>query len=324
MSKKKIGITFNTDWDSEVRVADYYIRYRKGNNSKELKDALSYLSSMKKVIDEYNESKVKNKKNKEILDSIREHYIIKTQCIKKDLEELRAEVEEKETNPYPLRNSQTISSVADVREFQRRVRFNQKINSLRDTLKLQLESLEEDDTPELREVNAFMAYKLRELLDVHINDEKTLEYIEWLYNYGKLRTEEEIAARTKTINIANYLQSGSYDSDCFNNNFLFGLVGFVLGFGLIMSSGILWVFRLPLGIFIGGVVWLIAGIISRTININLAKKHNIPINHPSVMKERINRGVFIGSTIGAVAHTVSHAKKSVKDITNVDAWKEMK
>lgn len=69
---------------------------------------------------------------------------------------------------------------------------------------------------------------------------------------------------------------------------------------------------------------MICMIIGYTINISRAKHYNLPDDDPSVQEERTKRvGAIISSVVTGIS-TGRHIKKAIKDIENVDGWKEMK
>lgn len=226
---------------------------------------------------------------------------------------------------------ETISSVADARRAQEYVEFMHKVDSLHDSIRFKIEELRNLDEPELKEVNEFMAGQMEELLNIPINDEDTLDYVEWLYNYGDLRTEEEIAEREKAINDSYYIDSGQYESDCKANKTAWGVCGFLAGFLITLAAvedfhnpAIFLVIGWMVCGFIGTLCAFIGMLIASGMNIETAKLHNVPKNHPRYQHDR--RELALGGVSGVIAAgTIARkAHKTAKDIGNVDSWKEMK
>lgn len=215
-----------------------------------------------------------------------------------------------------------VNSIEEVRLLKEQMLFNQEVDELRSRIKERIHQLDMDKTPGMEEANCYLADKIEKLLDIRINNKQTLDYVEWVFNEGNFRTEKEITERNESINNAYYLQSGLYESDCVINNTLWGAIAFLLGF-LLIAVNCDPIF-IPVGIFIGGIFWLITGAITRTLNIRNAQKHNIPMNHPAVFKERVNRGICVGGLIGVTGTTMISTHKKAKELADVDGWKQMK
>ena len=87
--------------------------------------------------------------------------------------------------------------------------------------------------------------------------------------------------------------------------------------------------RVPLiGVPISLIPALFAGgiglIIGNHINIDKADTLEIPPDNPMVQNEKMKEKIGIFSMFTAGISSYQHTKKAVKDITNVDSWKEFK
>ena len=224
-----------------------------------------------------------------------------------------------------------ISSVEEARRMQAQVAFRHDVDDLHNRIRLQINQLDNDKTPELQEVNCYLADKLEAILNMPINDKQSLDYAEWLFNYGELRTEDEINERAKSESDAEYIQSGMYETDCFTNKLAWGGGGFLIGFILplvaikdLSNPGIFVAIGWMVCGFVGTLFALIGMAMASKQNIDNAKAHNVPKNHPRYQHDR--RELTLAGVSGIIAAgTIAHkASKTAKDIGNVDGWKEMK
>lgn len=224
-----------------------------------------------------------------------------------------------------------ISSVEEARRMQALVAFKHDVDDLHNRIRLRINQLDNDKTPELQEVNCYLADKLEAILNMPINDKQSLDYAEWLFNYGELRTEDEINEREKAESDAEYIQSGRYETDCFSNKLGWGGGSFALGFILVIlgnpdfkNPALLLVVGIPCGCFLGLVFMLIGFAIASKLNINNAESHNVPKNHPRYQHDRRELGLAGVSGVIAAGTIARKAHKTAKDIGNVDGWREMK
>jgi len=229
--------------------------------------------------------------------------------------------------------STTVNSVEEARHQWAESDFNRRVQLLRERISDEIDYLDMNKSHETANANLFMTNEMKKLLTVQISTEEELDYTEWLFNDGNLRTNEEIRQRQQSLENTKYVLSGDLKSDCAKRTYFFSLIPFFITCGII----VLWFYRasyhnwgpalffgLPVGIVVGGFVGLIGSAIAHNINSSAAKNLNVPEADYITRLEKVKMGVSIGAAVGAAAHTVSHAKKSVKDITNVDVWKEIK
>lgn len=219
-------------------------------------------------------------------------------------------------------NAQQKSSMTMEQARKERAGYELKLQEehLKDLIKDSIARLSEDRTPELRKANEFVRGKMEELLAIPVENESDLEYLAWRYNGGELRTEDEIAS-------CDYVRTGKFDSECAQTNafviVLFVLIGFLIPFVAFIKEGDVGV-GFVLGVFLAMFFGLIGAIISHSTNLAVAKQNRIPDDNPRVQHERRRRNEAILGTVASAAAIGHHTKKTVKDIANVDSWKEMK
>lgn len=225
-----------------------------------------------------------------------------------------------------------VTSVADARRQREAVEFKRKVDSFKNGIRAEIVRLANDDTPELQSVNSYLADKMETLLNVRITTPELLEYNEWLFNYGNLRTDEEIAQRNKEVHDDYYVRSGQFGKDCAKTSFAAYAVPFVIGFVIPVAwccsefkdfgFGVFMGF-LP-GIIVGSFFALIGGAIGHSMNVSAGKALSTPAAAPVIRDQQIKRGAAItGAVVGATS-AYRNTKRAVKDLTNVDGWKQMK
>ena len=107
-------------------------------------------------------------------------------------------------------------------------------------------------------------------------------------------------------------------------NVLSGLIPFTVGFIVVIHKCPIPYIRIMLGALTGGVLSLIGMLVGRSINISKAEDLGLNKDEPSVIQERTELKIGIVSTVAAGASIVHNTKQAVKDITDVDSWKEFK
>lgn len=308
------------DYDCSITVNGKTVRYKSGHETPEVKEMYAQMmASMKASIRE---------KEAEI-ERIRQERI-RIEQKRKVLEERNFKTRILDKNYYTpkniggdiMNNDSTITSVADARRVQRIHEFNEKVKNLRSDIQYRMERRLEDDTPELKQANAFLASQMKKLLEMPINNEADYEYVYWLFNYGDLRTEEEINARKKAENDAHYVCSGQYETDCFINKSAWGWGGFLIPFFLFTLCfwESLWIFAVPIGAMIGCIGSLIGMAIASKQNIDNAMEHGVPSNHPRLRHDKNELKMAGIASIGAAASIGHHAYKAGKDLADVNHW----
>ena len=290
MSRKKALFVLDENWDTVATCSTLTVKYRKGNKSKILKECLQLIEETKHADAEY----------------------------KKALYDLKiARAEAKETGGNTM-----ISSVDEAHAIMQNYDFNKKVKDLRDWIQREIERKKEDDTPELKEVNLFLVSKMEELLKKPIYNDKDYEYVSWLFNCGKLRSESEISARKKAEDDAHYVLSGQYETDCFLNKSAWGWGGFLIVFFLCLLFfwGDLWIFSVPVALLFGLIASLIGMAIASKQNIDRAIEHGVPKSHPRLQHDKNElkmAGIGAAAAAGSIYH---HGKKACKDLMDVDHW----
>ena len=217
-------------------------------------------------------------------------------------------------------------TVEEIRKLEADKAFQQDVEKLHNRIKAGISKLENQNKHKLAptqvEVNNFLIKEYKYLLTLNIKVRRGLNYVDWRYNNGALRTEEEIIKEKKRISDEIFLESGDFEKKCnvttlatFGIGFL-GIFNFALGDAIYARDATIFLVALPFMCIAG----FITSIIGHIINLSRAKIHNVPKTHPQVIKE----GVGLATCIIAGTSFLRHTKKAVKDITNVDGWKEMK
>ena len=217
-------------------------------------------------------------------------------------------------------------TVEEIRKLEADKAFQQDVEKLHNKIKANISKLENQNKHKLDptqiEVNNFLIKEYKKLLTLNTKTRWKLDYVNWRYNGGALRTEEEIIKEEKRISDKLFLESGNFEKDCMFTTlatFGIGFIGaFILTLNATSNDGGVAIILLALPFMC--IAGFITSIIGHAINISEAKSHNVPKTHPQVIKE----GVGLATCIIAGTSFLRHTKKAVKDITNVDGWKEMK
>lgn len=162
------------------------------------------------------------------------------------------------------------------------------------------------------------------LLQTEIKNETDYERLQFVYNDGKLRSNEEVNDYDWQIQCQKYRENFNTERHKVN------IIAFFLPFTLTFTffTALLWkswryISLLPSAFlaFIAGHIGMIVGY---KINLSNAELYGIPKDDPAVKAERIKKtSAVIGGAVAA-GSIIHHTKSAVKDITNVDGWKEMK
>lgn len=218
--------------------------------------------------------------------------------------------------------NQTISSVSDARRVQNMHAFNEKVNDLRKRIQDEIEWKQNDDRPGLKQVNAFLVSEMKKLLERPIYNEKDYEYVSWLFNYGKLRTESEINARKKAESDAHYVRSGQYETDCFLTKSAWGWGSFFITFfiflGLMHNEPMILV--APIALIPALIASMIGMAIASKQNIDRAREHGVPKNHPRLQHDKNELRMAGIGALGAAGSIYKHGKKATKDLLDVEHW----
>ena len=162
------------------------------------------------------------------------------------------------------------------------------------------------------------------LLNTEVSSEADYDRLLFMYNNGKLRSNDEVYEYNWNIECQKHIKNFNYERHKVN------IIAFFAPFLSVFTIVTIWLWK-PLwfiSLFISTFLALIAGsigmIIGYKINLSNAKLYGMSDCDPRVQAEKTKLGVGIASSIGAAGYTAHSAKNAVKDITNVDGWKEFK
>ena len=165
-----------------------------------------------------------------------------------------------------------------------------------------------------------------DILNIEVKNESDLQRIVFLFNNGKLRTKEEIEEYNEYMRWEDHRKN--FDAERHKINVLAFFIPFISVFCLVLF-GVkdfieLWFIGVPVSLCVALFAGWIGMMAGYSINISNAKVYGLDDDNPSVMKEKVKRGVGFASGGAAGVSMYRNLKKNFKDITNVDGWKEMK
>lgn len=163
---------------------------------------------------------------------------------------------------------------------------------------------------------AFLYY----LLKIDITDERKFERVIFAYNDGELRSYEELAVYDKRIEHSFLYKNFNVIRHIVNMLFILTPLGLIMKKTLKVDNILL----LPFGLLSSLILSYIGSLAGNTVNIHLAEKCGIDENDSAVVKEKFKRSSGIYAGIFSIFSTLNHTKKAVKDIADVDSWKELK
>lgn len=167
---------------------------------------------------------------------------------------------------------------------------------------------------------------LEELLRKKIENIDDLDYVEFLYNDGNLRTNEEVKDVETRIKYADHIKD--YDTERHTVNFIAFFIPFFSTLAIVLfcfnKKTSITVVEFVISLVPAFIVGMIGMLIGYSTNIKNAKKYGIPDNDPRVQKEKLKQKVGVASSIAAGVSMTKSTKKAIKDISNVDSWDKMK
>ena len=134
---------------------------------------------------------------------------------------------------------------------------------------------------------------LDELLKQNIDTDEDLERLEFIYNNGRLRTNEEVEQYDKCIFTKE--KRANYNDERQGTTFLAGFVTFIITFFIVYAASGLSAGGAFLGFLIGGFASAIGIIIGHSSNIRKAKEYCIPDDDPRVQDEKTKRNIAVAS-----------------------------
>lgn len=159
--------------------------------------------------------------------------------------------------------------------------------------------------------------KLELLLNIKINSSQDYEEVNFRYNNGLLRSESEINTFLKERNY------NRFNSQRHIVNALAFFIPFTTSFIIVFIAMDFPLFGVPIGLFVGLFFGYIGMMIGYSINKSNARDLGLE-NTPAYQDEDNKQKIGIVSGILAGRSIYKHTKGAVKDIMNVDGWKEMK
>jgi len=160
------------------------------------------------------------------------------------------------------------------------------------------------------------------LLNQDMNNYDEINRIIFAYNDGNLRSYEELNIYDNRKK--HWFLYNNYNFIRHLINCLCLFVPFCLLFNKTLKESKNNILLFPIGLAVSLLASYICGMFGYTLNIGLASHCGIAEDDPRVESEHIKRKVGIFAGVVGGASTIRHAKKNIRDFTNVDSWKEMK
>jgi len=155
-----------------------------------------------------------------------------------------------------------------------------------------------------------------------IETKDDLQEVDFIYNDGELRSNEEVEHYKKWK--ANEKNRNNFNDERHTRDMLWFILPFFITFILVCVCLGDFTLGAPIALVIALFASMIGSIIGNCINISKAKEYCMDDDDPRLQSEKIKRDVGITSTILTGYSAGKHVKQSGKDLLNVDSWKEMK
>ena len=208
------------------------------------------------------------------------------------------------------------------KERQERI-LKEKSEKLNESIK---KAMKEETHPSIKQL-------LKTMLETEVVDDVSYEEKKWLFNNGKLRILSEIEQHEHELKEKYYHDHPeAFDSECKKVNAAACWLPFIFGFLLCLGqctqsnggsiNGAEAIFIIPLCLIVALIFGLIGMGFGHKANLEKAKQYNI--NNERTAYERRELGLCKVAGIASAVDIMHHAKNTVKDIANVDSWKEMK
>jgi hypothetical protein len=194
--------------------------------------------------------------------------------------------------------------------------------SEQDKFKESKDALVEEIKNDMNETDNILRKKILEsLLKRPIFSIDDLVKLDYLYNDGNLRTDEEASYMEHYFATKNKRENYDHERHKINT------IAFMVPFSIIFILCCVWfnnIIATPLSLLFGLIAGFIGMIVGYSINIKKAEEYCISPNDPRVKDEIAKRrtAIIAGITSGTIVG--NHAKNTVKGVTNVDGWSEMK
>ena len=161
---------------------------------------------------------------------------------------------------------------------------------------------------------------LEQMLNIPIFVESDYERVSFMYNNGLLRSNDEV--HNFDLKKTYHTRQAQYNRSRHKTNAIAFWVPFWIAF-LLFAALFGDIFFLPVALLFALIAGYIGMMIGYSINIDEAKTYELPPNDPAVVDEK--RKLTTSAIGGAIAagSIIHNTKKAVKDVTNVDSWKEL-
>lgn len=163
---------------------------------------------------------------------------------------------------------------------------------------------------------------IKYLLNQKMETKDDLRRIIFAYNNGELLSYKDLYVYDKQYEHIFLKKNFNFVRHVINFIFLFTPFSFILYKTINMSKKNIIV--LPLGIVLALLTGIFFGIAGNSFNIWLANYGGLDKSDERVVSERTKRKIGIGAGIVSVFSIGKNVKNGIKDIADVDRWKEMK
>ena len=162
---------------------------------------------------------------------------------------------------------------------------------------------------------------LEQILNIPIYVESDYERVNFMYNNGRLRSNNEV--HNFDLKKTYHTRQAQYKRSCKKTSAIAFWAPFWIVF-LIGSAAMHDIIFLPVALLFGLIAGFIGMMIGYSINIDEAKTYELAKDDPAVVDEKSKLTSSLISGAVAAGSIVHNTKKAVKDVTNVDSWKELK
>lgn len=163
---------------------------------------------------------------------------------------------------------------------------------------------------------------LENLYQRSIHTQTALCELDYLYNDGHLRTNEEVKIHNEWKQYST--QRENYNEECHKRNILYWLIPFIIVFVIVMCIFDWFILGIPIALIAGLVAAVIGSLIANSINIKRGEDYHVDEFDTRFQQEKLNKKIGIASSIAAGYSIGKNTKRATKDLLNVDSWKEMK
>ena len=220
-----------------------------------------------------------------------------------------------EDNEFKIENC--VNEFDDFKKRKEKEELEYYINLLENNIDFEIKITKDEETKKL----------FQKVKSIKCETQEEYDFKDWLWNYGKLRTSEEIEEYKKKKANEEWYKTEWKNTDTGLYKFLAFTPVFIPIIGMLCSlppDGDCGFFFTCLFLLIPAII--VSCIISACIDtatINEAKKHDVSPYDPKLRKTIRSRNTAIGGAVGGAAGIVSGTKKAVKGVTDVDNWPKL-